>query len=353
MKWLRFAMGMVLVLGLLAVTVDVALRLTDDESTAPATTTTELPATSTTSAAPATTSGLPVRPVNAPLPAPGVGGQSTAATVSATSPATPSTATSSLGGSVAASASDVSADGATLSFQGVRYTCDQPASSAAYRRCTSGGASAGSTVIWCDTGTCLPYDPATYAEVGYHGARYLCRREASNSRWSCGAYAGGPAVPELFTTPAVRCEGTAPTLQCSDLWYPSVLNGYDSFENQGATYLCRAAAASGPDDWDCGPYGGGDPSSSVAFGQLRCTKREGTFTCNALYYPSERDGIQALTIQGETHACTQSAEGLSCYPWTGTGSPKAAIVGTPAWYCNDIGCAKETFPAAAGPTTTS
>src|SRR5690606_38830446 len=101
------------------------------------------------------------------------------------------------------------------------------------------------------------YDPDVYTEITYSGGRYLCTRSLVGgwqardcARWYSGA-------PPLIVTPGLYCNGEGIAVECSELWYPDELDGYELVEIGGQVHVCDDALSGGFDDLDCSPYYGG------------------------------------------------------------------------------------------------
>ena len=188
---------------------------------------------------------------------------------------------------------------------------------------------------------CMPYDPEKYFELGFSGRTYLCESGFS-SRYDCVTYGGGPA-PSFGFNPDLYCSGSDWAPDCSGLWYPADLAGYEYTQISGRDYLCEDAWSYG--DVDCYRYDGGDPDYAVgSFPDLKCSEMGGRLECATDAYPSEFEDLATVRIGGVEYICEDTFEGQECFRWYGTGSPSNVTMGLPDYYCNAYGCDPYGYP---------
>jgi hypothetical protein len=188
---------------------------------------------------------------------------------------------------------------------------------------------------------CSPYNPDQYFELGYDGRSYLCERDFAD-RNDCLAY-DGRYVPSFGLTPDLYCSGSDWSPDCSELWYPAELDGYDIQQISGRDYLCEDAWSYG--DVDCYLYDGGNPDFAAgSFPDLKCSETGGRLECSTDAYPSEFENLATVRIGGAEYICEDTFEGQECFRWYGTGSPSNVTMGLPDYYCNSYGCDPYGYP---------
>lgn len=187
--------------------------------------------------------------------------------------------------------------------------------------------------VWCDS-FCTYYDPGTWFELTYEFETYFCRDAVGGfQKYDCvNAFSDRP--PQTILEPDLHCSGPEFLARCSELWYPSDLDGEMIITYDGQTYLCDSAYGFGATfgDLDCGPYPGGNPAL-VFTGALKCSETFGSLACDPDEYPSALEGVYFVTIGGSQHICEDTYQGSECWKYF-SGSVRNAMIGTPNYYCN-------------------
>ena len=174
------------------------------------------------------------------------------------------------------------------------------------------------TTTTSTTTTTIPW--ATYA-----GYRYDCV-ELLNGRGEC-----TPTTGAGFNK--IYCESIKERSNCSEYFYPYVLNEYEIYQEYSRTIICEDAGygSYSLSDRDCGRYSKGQDPRYVGKYD-KCTVSYGSLTCNNNYYPSEENDYQLAQINGgETFVCERGGS-VRCYRYNG-GSLYQSARGQVAYYC--------------------
>ena len=174
------------------------------------------------------------------------------------------------------------------------------------------------TTTTSTTTTTIPW--ATYA-----GYRYDCV-EFLNGRGECTPTTGG-GFNKIY------CESIKERSNCSEYFYPYVLNEYEIYQEYSRTIICEDAGygSYSRSDRDCGRYSKGQDPRYVGKYD-KCTVSYGSLTCNNNYYPSEENDYQLAQINGgETFVCERGGS-VRCYRYNG-GSLYQSARGQVAYYC--------------------
>lgn len=173
----------------------------------------------------------------------------------------------------------------------------------------------------------------TFEVIESEGHRNLCvmREEFGGSGdFDCFNYEHGDPDLVIGAEPDRYCSRSSGSTDCSEDWYPSVLDEFELRAIDGQRNLCVARDEFGSSDFDCSRYAGGDPDQVLnGDPEHRCTASFDAFECSDEWYPSDLADYEFYEINGVDFVCVDAgyganSEDVDCSPYEG-GDPERSL----------------------------